>query len=129
MLIARRDRPLCAGPEIRIGNKPIDDGQYLFTPEERDDFIAREPGAATWFRRWIGADGFLNGYERPCLWLGDCPSAELRTMPEAKQRVEAVRAYREASTSAPTRKPYSMPARRKSPVIQPRRSSRSTIPT
>jgi hypothetical protein len=111
VLIPRRDRPLCAVPEIGIGNKPIDGGQYLFTPEERDEFIAREPGAARWFRRWIGADEFLNGYDRWCLWLGDCPPAELRTMPEAKKRVETVRAYREASKSAPTRKLAATPTR------------------
>ena len=103
VVLPRRSKPICAVPEIGIGNKPIDGGNYLFTTQERDEFIAREPASAKWFRRWLGADEFLNGYERWCLWLGDCPPGELRAMPEAMKRVQAVKALRAASKSAPTR--------------------------
>lgn len=111
LVVANRSAPICAVPEIGIGNKPIDGGHYLFTPEEKDAFIAQEPKAARWFRRWIGADEFLNGYERWCLWLGDCPPHELRAMPLALARVEAVRWFRLASKSAPTRKLADRPTR------------------
>jgi hypothetical protein len=98
-------------PEICIGNKPIDDGNYLFTPEEKAAFLKLEPSAEEYFRRWLGADEFINGVERWCLWLGECPPDQLRKMPEAMKRVEAVRQYRLASTSAPTRKLAEMPTR------------------
>lgn len=111
VVLTRRSTPICNVPEIGIGNKPIDDGQYLFTPEERDEFLKREPKAAKYFRRWLGADEFLNGYERWCLWLGDCPPNELRQMPEAMARVEAVKRSRLASKSAPTRKLAETPTR------------------
>jgi len=111
VVLARRSKPICDVPEIGIGNKPIDDGNYLFSTAERDAFIAREPASAQWFRRWLGADEFLNGYERWCLWLGDTPPAELRAMPEALKRVQAVKAFREASKSAPTKKLAAMPTR------------------
>ncbi len=104
MFIAARERPLCDVPSIGIGNKPIDGGNYLFMPQERDAFLIIEPTAAPYFRRWLGADEFLNGYERWCLWLGDCPPNILRQMPEAMKRVEAVRNLRLASKSVPTRK-------------------------
>jgi hypothetical protein len=64
-----------------------------------------------WFRRWLGADEFLNGYERWCLWLGDCPPAELRAMPEAMKRVQAVKTSRLASKSPPTQKLAATPTR------------------
>ncbi len=111
VVLPRRSKPVCDVPEIGIGNKPIDDGNYLFTTAERDAFIAKEPAAARWFRRWLGADEFLNGYERWCLWLGDCPPHELRAMPEAMKRVQAVKAFREASKSAPTRALAATPTR------------------
>jgi hypothetical protein len=111
VVLPRRREPICAVPEIGIGNKPIDDGNYLFTTEERDAFVQAEPQAAKWFRRWLGADEFLNGYERWCLWLGDCPPAELRAMPLALKRVQAVKAFRESSKSEPTRKLAAMPTR------------------
>ena len=111
VVLPRRSKPVCDVPEIGIGNKPIDGGHYLFTPEQRDAFIASEPASEKWFRRWLGADEFLNGYERWCLWLGDCPPAELRAMPEAMKRVQAVKALRLASKSAPTQKLAAMPTR------------------
>ncbi len=110
-VILNRSRPLGTVPEVGIGNKPIDGGNYLFTTEERDEFLQREPQAAKWFRRWLGSDEFINGWERWCLWLGDCPPNELRKMPEAMQRVEAVRQFRLASKSEPTRKLAATPTR------------------
>jgi hypothetical protein len=111
VLIARRDTPLCDVPEIGIGNKPIDGGHYLFSDEEKAEFLKLEPQAAPWFRRWLGADEFINGWQRWCLWLGECPPATLKAMPEALKRVEAVRKLRLASKSAPTQKLAATPTR------------------
>ena len=111
VVLPRRSVPICEVPEIGIGNKPIDDGNYLFTTEERRAFIKLEPASRKWFRRWLGADEFLNGFERWCLWLGDCPPAELRAMPEVMKRVQAVRKFRLASKSLPTQKLSLTPTR------------------
>jgi len=111
VLLPNRSTPICDVPQIGIGNKPIDGGNYLFSTQERDAFIAAEPGAAPWFRRWLGADEFINGWERWCLWLGECPPEVLRRLPLAMQRVQAVRAFRLASKSAPTRKIADTPTR------------------
>ncbi len=111
VLLPNRNKPICLVPEIGIGNKPIDGGNYLFTTEERDAFITREPTSARWFRRWLGSDEFINGWERWCLWLGECPPSELRAMPEAMKRVEAVKQLRLDSKSAPTRKLAETPTR------------------
>ncbi len=64
IVLLRRSKPICDVPEIGIGNKPIDGGNYLFSTSERDVFIALEPKSKKWFRRWLGAEEFLNGYER-----------------------------------------------------------------
>jgi hypothetical protein len=111
VVLPRRSTPIGPAPEIGIGNKPIDGGHYLFTPEERDAFVAKEPAATKWFRRWLGAEEFLNGHERWCLWLGECSPAELRAMPEAMKRVQAVRDVRLASKSPPTQKLAATPTR------------------
>ncbi len=111
VVLLRRSMPICSVPEIRIGNKPIDDGNYLFTTDEKQAFIALEPASKKWFRRWLGADEFLNGYERWCLWLGDCSPIELRAMPEAMKRVQAVKKSRLASKSLPTQKLALTPTR------------------
>ena len=98
--IANRSTPLCDVPEIGIGNKPIDGGYYLFTPEQKSEFLAKESGAAKFFRRWIGSEEFINGIERWFLWLGDAEPNELRALPEVMNRVELVAKYRRGEVPA-----------------------------
>ncbi len=109
--LPRRGKPMCEVPDIGIGNKPIDGGHYLFTPDERDEFVAKEPGAAKFFKRWLGSDEFLNGFERWCLWLGDADPTELRALPECLKRIQAVKQVRLSSKSPPTRKLAETPTR------------------
>lgn len=109
--LPNRRAPISNVPAIGIGNKPIDGGHYLFTPEEKANFLAREPGAEPYFKQWIGSRELLNNVERWYLWLRDCPAQDLRRMPLVLERVEAVRAFRSASKSAPTRKLADTPTR------------------
>ncbi len=111
VVLPRRSRPICDVPQIGIGNKPIDGGNYLFTNREKDEFILKEPKSELYFRRWVGAEEFINGNFRWCLWLGDCPPENLRAMPEAMKRVQAVRELRLKSISLPTQKLSQTPAR------------------
>ena len=111
ILIESRTKPLCDVPSIGIGNKPIDGGNYLFTEDEMISFIRKEPLSEKWFRPWVGSDEFINGKRRYCLWLGDCPPNELRKMPEAIKRVEAVKKFRGESKSQQTRVIASKPRR------------------
>lgn len=98
-------------PAIGIGNKPIDDGNYLFTRDEKEEFIAREPLSEKYFRKWYGAREFINNEPRYCLLLKDCPPHELKRMPLVYQRVKNVRDFRLASKSAGTRKLADKPTR------------------
>ncbi len=111
IFVESRTNPLCDIPKIGIGNKPIDGGFYLFTEEEKDEFIKKEPQAEKWFRPWIGSHEFINRYFRYCLWLGECPPNELRKMPESLKRVQAVRDYRLSSPSTGTVKLADTPTR------------------
>lgn len=111
IFVESRSKPLCDVPEIGIGNKPIDGGNYLFTQEEMLDFVKKEPAAEKWFKPWYGSQEFINRCPRQCLWLGECPPNELRKMPESMKRVEAVREFRLASKSAGTRKLADTPTR------------------
>ncbi len=111
LVITNRSRPICNVPRIGIGNKPIDGGHFLFTTEEKIEFVAIEPAADKWFRPWLGSREFLNGLERWCLWLGDCPPEQLRKMPEVMKRVQAVHDLRLASKSPGTNKLAEQPTR------------------
>ena len=94
LVLPRRSRPICNAPEIGIGNKPIDGGWYLFTPAEKKAFLLVEPNSKKYFRRWVGAEEFINNLERWCLWLRDTTPSDLRGMPKVLERVEAVKKVR-----------------------------------
>ena len=111
VFVESRSKPLCDVPEIGIGNKPIDGGNYLFTKEEMEEFLKVEPAAEKWFKPWYGSQEFINRCPRYCLWLGDCPPNELRKMPECLKRVDAVRQMRLASKSPGTVKLADTPTR------------------
>lgn len=106
-----RSKPLCSVPEIGIGNKPIDGGNYLFTPEEKGVFLTKEPHAQKYFRRWIGSQEFINNEERWCLYVGNAEPSELKKMPLVLERIENVRKVRLASPSLPTQKIAATPTK------------------
>jgi hypothetical protein len=97
-------------PEVVLGNQPTDGGHFILSPAERHALLATEPGAARFIRPCFGAEEFLNGSERYCLWLHDAEPEELRGMPEVMRRIEAVRQFRLASKKEATRRAASTPA-------------------
>ena len=101
--ITNRTTPVSDAPEIRFGNQPIDGGHLLLGPKEKADLLAKAPNARKYLRLFLGAQEFINGEERWCLWLRGASPAELRTMPEIMRRVEAVRESRLASKRPATR--------------------------
>lgn len=111
IFVESRAKALCNIPEIGIGNKPIDDGNYLFLKEEMEFFIKSEPESRKYFKPWYGSQEFISRKPRYCLWLGDCPPNELIKMPECLKRVEQVRAFRLSSKSPGTRKLAEKPTR------------------
>ncbi|MBQ4560871.1 MAG: class I SAM-dependent DNA methyltransferase [Clostridia bacterium] len=111
IFIGNRSTPLCDVPCIAMGNQPIDDGNYLFTYDEKNEFVKKEPLSEKWFKPWYGAQEFINQKPRYCLWLGECPPNELRRMPECLERVKAVRKFRLSSKRGSTLKLADTPTR------------------
>ncbi len=103
-VLLNRSRPLCDVPEMRYGNKPTDGGNFILTREERDEFIREEPGSARFIRPYVGADEFLEGKVRYCLWLKDINPDELRSLPKVRARVAAVREFRLKSIAETTKR-------------------------
>ena len=87
IFVESRTKPLCDAPGIGIGNKPIDDGNYLFEKEEMEEFIKQDPKSGQYFRPWYGAVEFINRKPRYCLWLGNCSSRGIKEMPLCYERV------------------------------------------
>ena len=95
--------PVNGLPKLIIGSKPIDGGHYIFKADERAAFLRDEPGAEPYLRPFVGSREFLQGGMRWILHLADVPPQILKTLPKVRERIAAVRDYRLASRSAPTR--------------------------
>lgn len=111
IIIESRNKPLCNVPEIGIGNKPIDGGNYLFSEDEKNEFIKKEPKSEKYFKKFYGAQEFINNGIRYCLWLGECEPNELKSMPECLKRINNVKQLRLNSKSEGTRKLAERPTR------------------
>lgn len=105
-----RRTPICEVPELGIGSQPIDDGNYLFSSEEKEDFVKREPGSERFFHPWLGSREFINGYKRWVLWLGNATWSDLKELPLCRERIEAVKRFREKSKRKQTLKAAETPA-------------------
>jgi len=102
LVIKEEPRSLMNYPPLIIGSKPIDDGNYIFTDEQKEVFLQTEPEATPFIRPFIGALEFINGKRRWILALHQAAPQLLRKLPKTLQRVEAVRKFRLASKSKPT---------------------------
>ena len=97
IVLEKRTKPICLVPEMKFGNQPIDGGNLLFTAEEKANFLSEAPVASKYFRRFVGAEEFINGIERWCLWLKNAQPEELRQIPAIMSRLEKVRQFRLSS--------------------------------
>ncbi len=96
--------PINGMGKLIIGSKPIDGGYYIFDADERAALSEAEPESACYLRPYVGAQEFLQGGKRWILALHDAPPDKLAKLPHLRERIAAVREYRQASNSGPTLK-------------------------
>jgi len=95
VLVSSHSKPVQTDTPVMVtGTKPTDGGWYLFTEEEMLDFLKAEPDSKQYFRRWLGAEEFINGTQRYCLYLKGANPSVIAKLPSVKKRIEAVRNVR-----------------------------------
>ena len=104
IFIESRKKSVSNAPELVFGNMPNDGGNLIVEASEYDDFLAKEPKAQKFIRKFLGAAEFINNRPRYCLWLAGSSPSEMLSMPTVMERIERVRDLRAASTREGTRK-------------------------
>ncbi|MRR51367.1 MAG: class I SAM-dependent DNA methyltransferase [Rhodocyclaceae bacterium] len=104
VILENRERPLCAVPDILFGNMPNDDGHFLLNDEQKHELIKSEPNAKEFIRSFLSAKEYLHGENRWCLWLKDSSPRTINELALVRERVAAVKKYREASKREATKK-------------------------
>jgi hypothetical protein len=103
VVVLSRSTPVSPVPDIVFGNMPNDGGHLILTDEEKAILLKDAPAVKQFIRPFLGAEEFINGGSRWCLWLKDASPAKLRAFPEVMERIEEVRKHREASSRETTR--------------------------
>uniref|UniRef100_E6QHA1 site-specific DNA-methyltransferase (adenine-specific) n=1 Tax=mine drainage metagenome TaxID=410659 RepID=E6QHA1_9ZZZZ len=93
------------------GNKPTDGGHLFLLPKERESLLRDSPSAGRFIRPFLGAQEFIRGELRYCVWVEDQERAAAESVPELKRRIESVRKVRLESAAAETRPAANFPHR------------------
>jgi len=110
IIVSPMSRPNDQRGLMEWGNKPTDGGNLLLSRTERDSLL-RQSEAARFIRHFVGAQEFIQGDQRYCLWIGDEQRAIAESIPEIRRRIEAVARMRAESKAAETRPAAAFPHR------------------
>ena len=118
--VTRRTTPISAClPRMVLGSMPKDGGNLVLTAEERRKIIEDSPEAAPFIKRYIGANEFINGLDRYCLWIEDEDLQKAKQIPWIVQRLRRVSKWRAESDASSTREYAAYPNRFKQKSYKP----------
>lgn len=93
---------LCGMPKMNFGNQPRDGGYFVIKEDEYQEITAKEPELQKWLHSYIGADEFIKGKKRWCLWLKHASPKDIMNSKILSEKVEAVRQFRLSSKAKTT---------------------------
>ena len=105
VFIENRKKPICNVNEMLFGSMP-NDGGHLSSIDEKEmaEIINKYPESKICFKKIVGADEFINGKTRWCLWLKNISPNLINSIPYIKQKVSAVQELRENSSRDATKR-------------------------
>jgi len=108
-IIYSRNKPLCQVPLMVRGSSPVDGGHLILNEDNKNTLIAESPSNILFIKELIGAEEFVNGLKRWCLWITDDKYADAIKSPFIKDRIEKVICFRLSSKKKATREASQIP--------------------
>jgi len=93
-IIGRRNNPISSIPKMPKGNMPYDGGNLILSTEEKDQLLKDYPQASRLIKQLMGANEFIKGQMRWCLWIRDVDRQFAEDIPPIKKRIDQVREMR-----------------------------------
>ena len=91
--------PICKWlPQMNFGNMPADGGKLILSDEEKKELIEKEPNAEKFIKPLIGAEDFINGKHRWCIWLYNEDAKEYLSIYQFAKRIEELKVIRKQSS-------------------------------
>ncbi len=102
IFVVAEKESLCGMPKMNFGNQPRDGGFFVIKEDEYHDIMEKEPELQKWIHPYIGADEFIKGKKRWCLWLKHASPKDIMNSKILSEKVEAVRQFRLSSKAKTT---------------------------
>ncbi|EGO6685349.1 class I SAM-dependent DNA methyltransferase [Enterococcus faecium] len=109
VIVSNKENSISKLPKMEFGSMPRDGGALIFTPEEYNDSINKFPELKKVLWKYIGAEEFIHGGLRYCLWLNQDLYRIYRNNPIVLSRVSKVAISRSASKASSTKKAAETP--------------------
>ncbi|MVX67023.1 methylase [Clostridium chromiireducens] len=126
--VVPRKNALCNVPKMNFGNQPRDGGYFVIDAEEREEILKKEPSISKWLHPYIGAEEFIKGKERWCLWLKKAEPFDIKQSKILYEKVESVRNFR-LKSKAKTTNGYAKVPNMFAQITQPDDSDYLIIPS
>ncbi|MBY6048310.1 class I SAM-dependent DNA methyltransferase [Vannielia litorea] len=94
VVVTTRGRPIADISRMNYGNLPGDGNHLSLNQREKDDLIGEYPEAERLVIPLYGAQEFIKGLKRYCLWIDDNDLKSARGIPEISRRIDRVRETR-----------------------------------
>jgi hypothetical protein len=107
--IIGRKNTLSDLPLMIQGSAPTDDGNLLFSENEKLNLCSKYPNISPLFKMYLGANEFMNSINRYCLWISEHNKELAYSIPELNKRFEQCKDFRLASKKEATRKKAEIP--------------------
>lgn len=101
-IIGRTTIPISNFPSMIRGSMPSDGGHLIMSEEEKTSLIEKHPEVSSIIKGYMGAEDFLNSYNRYCLWMNENDYKLYGNIPSIKERTEGVRQMRLSSNTPST---------------------------
>lgn len=111
VFVESRRNPICNVQHMFLGCDFKDDNNYIFTEEEKNEFLKKEPLAEKYIKKYINAKELINRKPRYCLWLVNANPKDIHNMPLVLERIQKVKEFRENSNSDDTKRYAEFPMR------------------
>jgi len=130
VFIAKRKKPISALQPMTKGSGPTDGGNLILSSAQKKALLEQHPECKEIVRRFVGAEDYIDGFYRFCLWVSDEQAKRFQKIPFIKQRFNKVREMRQESPKESTRRDAAYPHRFSEPrheeaasIVVPRHTS------
>jgi hypothetical protein len=102
IIVKESKKPISILPTMVMGNMARDGGNLILSQREKEELCREYPDSKRLLRQFLGAEEFINGKIRYCLWIEDEDLEYAKSIPEINSRINNVFKFRVESKAKTT---------------------------